>query len=159
MAFKSVLLVPVLIGLSACSSMGEGPAKEERHEVGRFFEHYQHLMQEFSPDVIDLYADTAKLHGTKVMRDGTERMLSLSGSQYKKRFPTLIKQAEAMDDRSDFKDIEITMLRESQAKIMAQRYSLNKCYTDDEYYMVVKNEGGRWLIIEEYVTTQQAIDC
>ncbi|MGR0305825.1 hypothetical protein [Acinetobacter beijerinckii] len=124
-----------------------------------FFNHYITLGDNFDPALADLYSDSAKIQTYRKYPHGLERSMELTGLQWKMLINKLMPIAKANDDRSKFSNIKIIPL-DKKYKIKADRYSTQKCYTDNGYYMMVgSKESGELEIIEEYMETQPNSNC
>ena len=67
--------------------------------------------------------------------------------------------AKSQNEKGTFSKIEITETNDGY-KIKADRYPVRKCYTDTDYYMIVKpSENGNLKIIEEYMESKPLPDC
>lgn len=157
--FQTLIAASLMFSVAACNTMNEGPESAMVKEVSTFFYDYQSLAQNFDQEVLNLYADDAQLSGIQKRQDGTEVSQGISGAQYKALYPVIVQQAQALDDWSEFSNIQVGMLSEDRARITADRYSHYKCYTDTDYFMVVEKRDGNWLIVEEYQVTQEMMAC
>ena len=113
----------------------------------------------YDEKVATLYSDDAVIRTYHRYPHGLERAMELSGSQWKALLVKAMPLAKAQADRSTYSNVEVSVTG-SKAKIKANRYSVGKCYTDTEYFMVIERQSsGAYLIVEEYSETQPQSNC
>ena len=119
-----------------------------------FFENYQKLSKEFNPEVISLYSDEAKISSLREYPSGQTREISMTGKEFKELLKKVLPLAKARGDISHFSEIQIS-IESNTARISAHRYSQLKDYTDESYYMVIKEiEDQKLMIIKEHTGTR-----
>lgn len=124
-----------------------------------FFNKFQKLGQSYDPAVVELYSNDAKIAAVRIMSDGKERNMKLSGEQWKKLLLDSLDIGKKRGDNSEFSNIQITV-NDNQAKIKANRYSHVKCFEDTRYYMVVEKVNGKELkIVEEFMQSPATSSC
>lgn len=93
------------------------------------------------------------------MPDGSVKELSLPVEQLKPRGPQLMSVARARGDVAEYSNVSV----EPEARgwgIQAHRYSKLRCYTDENYALVVsKGEGGEFEIVEERMKSRVLSSC
>jgi hypothetical protein len=124
-----------------------------------FFENYQTLSKRFDPAVAELFAEDGKLLSTRLGRDGTRQELSMPFANIKPMLPKLMNAAKASGDVSEYSNVQVELLDEEKAKITATRFSGLNCFSDDSYYMVVRDDAGDIEIVEEYSVTLEQGRC
>jgi len=117
------------------------------------------LGDQFDPAVAELYEDEAEILGAVVSLDGFKKRFAYEGWQWKKSIKKVMPRAKAENFKSTYSNITVTKLKTTY-QIKADRYSVKKCYTDNEYYMIIKpkNDGG-FGIVKEYVEIKELPDC
>ena len=124
-----------------------------------FFTKYIELGDRYDEKVANLYSDGAVIRTYRRYPHGLERSMELSGSQWKALLVKAMPLAKAQADRSTYSNIEVSVTG-PKAKIKANRYSVGKCYTDTEYFMVIERQSsGAYLIVKEYSETQPQANC
>lgn len=130
----------------------------EEVKVQDFFNRYQQLSNEFDTGVIALYADDAKISTERKYPSGKIRKTSVSGKQWTLMVGKMLSESKKRGDINSYSNTEIT-IDENTARIDANRYSQLKNYTDNEYYMVLKeSSSGALIIVEEHFQTQPQTD-
>ncbi len=127
-------------------------------EAAEFFENCIKLGEKFDVSIKNYYSDDAKIHAYRRYPHGLERALEMTGKQWKELLVQAMPLAKKRGDRCEYKNISYA-INGSTVKIKADRYSLLKCYTDKEYYMVIRKDKDGFQIIEEYSETQPQSDC
>ncbi len=124
-----------------------------------FFEEYQRLWHSFDQSVVNLYSDDARIIGKRKLENGLEQTLEYSGIKFKESVVDTMGIVKRRGDISQFSEIKIE-LDEGSAKISAKRYSVIKCFFDNNYYMVVERQAsGNFLIIEESAESIVVSQC
>lgn len=143
-----------LFGLIVLSTVTFGA-----EQPGEFFERYVSLSSSFDQAVVDLYADDARIIGYRRYPHGLERRMELTGTEWKELLRKIMPVARLRNDRSTYSNIRITA-EAGAYRIKADRYSMQKCYTDKGYYMrVAAQPDGTLQIVEEYSETQPQSEC
>ena len=128
-------------------------------EARQFFAHGQALGESYDVAIADLYADDARIIAFRRYPHGLERAAEFSGSQWKVLIQSLMPIARSRNDRSEYEDVSFNV-EGNTVRIRARRYSVRKCYWDDNYYMIIaKKPGGKIQVIEEYTESQPLSDC
>lgn len=132
---------------------------DSHKDVSNFFDNYIQLTNAYDATVAWLYSDSAKVHSYQLEPKGKNKKLELSGMQWKELISLIMPVNQAEDNKTQFSDIQISDYEDG-FKITANRYVEAKCYTDANYYMVVKpNSLGTLEITEEYSGALQASAC
>ena len=144
--------------LAAVAPVAKGAPIDPNGPQSLFWK-YSTLSDAFDPSVADLYADSAEIHTLRIEHDGSQRALSLTGIQWKQLIPKIMPTAREADDRNEFSDVDIRPDGDG-FKITATRYSVLKCYADDQFYLVLApNASGELKIVEEYSVTYADSQC
>lgn len=146
-----------LLTLLLTFSIGEIKA-EEPGKFDTFFTEFQTLNQQFDVAVADRYSDDAKITSIRVQPDGTEKTNEFDGKKWKQLIRDLMGLAKERGDSSKYDNVKVTVEGDT-AKITASRYSVLKCFQDDDYYVVVKASDERMEIIEEFSKGPQQPAC
>ena len=135
-------------------------AQETEHEAAvAFFENYVALGHAFDPSVAELYSDTAKITANRVYPTGQKQSMELSGAQWKALIVKAMPIAEERNDKNEYSEIKVSE-ESGTYRISAKRYSLLKCYTDSDYFIVItKGSDGEFEIIEEQSNSQSESSC
>ncbi|PID76790.1 MAG: hypothetical protein CSB24_04980 [Deltaproteobacteria bacterium] len=130
-----------------------------KEEANAFFERYVDLSNKFDESVVELYADDAIIRATRIYPNAQIKKMELDGIKWKSLVKQVMPLAKAKGDINKFSKIQIKT-NGKRAKIKAARYSVIKCYTDKNYYMIVeKDKQGIFRIIEEYMETKPQSNC
>jgi len=132
---------------------------DEKKEFELFFKKYQDLSDAYDKAVLELYDLRAIVSATRIMSDGSVSSMSFEFENYKELVLIAWDAGEKANDRSAFSDIRIELIGEK-GRITARRYSMSKCYSDEDYFMVVhRNDSGELKILEEHTTAPQISRC
>lgn len=123
-----------------------------------FFNRYVELGTSFDPAITELYADDAKIRIVRSYPGGAERVIELDGNQWKLTVAQVMHVAKAKNDLATYADISVSK-ENDHFRIDASRYSVRKCYTDSDYYMVVAQDAGKLKIVEESFRSEAVPDC
>ncbi|HTJ96446.1 MAG TPA: hypothetical protein VL381_03180, partial [Rhodocyclaceae bacterium] len=144
MKFRSLILT--LICLSCSGWTQAKPISKAEGEA--FFKQYIALTSAFDPAFTDLYAPSANIIGMKHTDNGEMEKQQVTGAQWKQLVAFNLSKAKKRNDQSTFNNVRYEVIGE-RLRIRANRYSLLKCYTDKNYYMVIGRQGKGPLLIEE----------
>lgn len=150
---SGIAILPLLLVLSSHSTKAE-----ESGKFDTFFSEFETLNSQFDVAVADRYSDEAKITGIRIQADGTEKTMEFDGKKWKQLIRDLMGLAKERGDSSKYSNVKVTVDGDT-AKITASRYSILKCYQDDEYYLVVKAKDERLEIIEEFSKGPQQSAC
>lgn len=127
---------------------------DDPSEVREFFDRYVELGKNFDTDLVALYSDDAKI---STLRDGRDS-LEFTGAEWKALVGKLMPLAERRGDVSTYTDVQVEPHGEGY-RITALRASALKCTDNHDHYMDVERQGGRWVIVEEYMETVSLSQC
>lgn len=146
----------LLLGLAALDVCAAGHVDSVSIEVAKRFLH-QYAEQSYlqSAQITELYSDRAvvRMYGP---RQSTERRLL--GRSYKLWLRERLQARDIALDASQFKDVRLER-RGGRLVIHANRYAANRCYWDPGYLVGLEREEGRWLVVDEAITTQPRAQC
>lgn len=124
-----------------------------------FFQQYADYIENFNPAVTRLYSDKALIHAYRVSPGLFEKHIEVSGRQWKQMLQRAMIFARPENDTSTFSVTEINPY-EGGYLIKANRYSVKHCYTDRNYYMLIKTvPDGQFKIFEEYMEIKPDFKC
>lgn len=107
----------------------------------------------FNPAVADLYADSALIRNTRRYPDGTTRVLTLTGKQYKALMRQVMPMAKARNDKNSYSPVTYQRIGRK-VKIKAKRYSLLKKYTSPITLIVMADPQKKWSVFEEHAESR-----
>lgn len=150
---KTVILFLGLISLGAhgaeqVDSMSIEAAK-------RFLHQYAELSYLQRLQFVELYSDRAVV---RVHAQGQPTGQRILGRLYKQWLGERLRARVVELDASQFNDVRLER-RGSRLVIRANRYAANRCYWDSNYLLGLEREGGRWLVVDEAITTQPQAQC
>ncbi len=153
MAIRTVAAVMLTV-IATCSQAATTSA-----EGRKFFDGYMQLNDAFDPAVADLYTDASNVKALRRYPGGTDRVIEIAGAQWRSLLVSSMPLAKAKGDLSRFTNIRAEA-EGDRVRVTADRYSVLKCYTDKNYYMLVaKDPTGRLYVAEEYFENQPQSDC
>lgn len=128
-------------------------------EARYFFDQYITLSDNFDVSVASMYSDNAKIHAYRQTAQGLERILEMTGTQWKELVVKIMPQAKEEGDINKYTNITLSVKGDT-IRIKADRYSVLKCFTDNGYYMLIeRDESKEFKIIEEYIETYPQATC
>jgi hypothetical protein len=145
---SSVLAVILLC--TACASSSQSVAVQDARA---FFESYQSLGVSYDPSVADAYCDGASIRYTRIYPDGQQRVVEMSGAQWKGLIRSALPLAQARGDYSTYSNVSYTS-EGNNVRITATRYSVLKNYSSPSSWLVGECGGRDWTILEEVGETR-----
>lgn len=131
----------------------------DRTEYRKYFDDFKHLSSQFDTAVSFMYTDDARIIGVRKKPDGTEEQMTITGERWKSIILASMESAKQLNDRYEYTDINISV-EADQAKISATRYSVANCFTDNQFYMIVKNSANDLLqIVEQFMESPAQSNC
>jgi hypothetical protein len=128
-------------------------------EGEKFFARYVALGEAFDVAVTELYLEDSRIRSLRRYPASQERILEMTGAQWKQLIRSAMPLAKAKGDRSEFGNLRFEAAG-NLLRIRADRYSVLKCYQDNGYYMLVgRQPDGRLQVVEEYMETQPQSAC
>lgn len=148
-----------MMGLGLCVSAGalaagqvDSVSIEEAKGVLNQYAAQSYLQ---SPQFVELYSDRATI---RARVQGQPEQRTFQGRMYKQWVRASLQRGGSALDASQFKDVRLER-RGKRLVIRANRYSANRCYWDQNYLLGLEREGGRWLIVDEWMQTQPQSQC
>lgn len=150
---KTVIL---LLGLISLGARGAEQVDSVSIEAAkRFLHQYAELSYLQRLNFVELYSDRAVV---RVHAQGQPTGQRILGRLYKQWLGERLRARVVELDVSQFKDVRLER-RGSRLVIRANRYVANRCYWDSNYLLGLEREGGRWLVVDEAITTQPQAQC
>lgn len=147
----------ILMTCALSASAIAGPSLEE--DAKAFLARLAALGDAYDPALADLYADDAAIKAIRRYPGGQERVMELTGIEWKDLIRSAMPLARLQNDRSELREPEFEV-EGDRVKVKANRYSFRKCYLDTGYYVILERQSDRSLrIVEEYYGTQAHSDC
>ncbi len=125
-----------------------------------FFERYAEYVKTFNRAVIQLYSNDALIHAYRVYPNKrTEKHMEFNGENWKRYLKQAMPFASLENETNTFSNVTVSEYNNGYI-IKAHRYSIKKCYTDKNYYMVINPDiYGSYEIIEEYMEVDPTARC
>jgi hypothetical protein len=132
---------------------------KENKEARDFFKQYITLCNNIDIEIRTLYFDDARIHASLHTAQGLERILDVTGAQWKELIVELETKAKEKGYISEYRNVTISQEADT-IRIKADRHSVLKCFTDKKFYLVIKrDENNKFKILEEYMETKRGSDC
>lgn len=143
-----LVLVIFVSGLSAFAA--------DQDEALRFFNSFVAASNSYSPVLLDMYSDNAKIIRQVVKPDGSTANAYFTMGQYASQMKLSSKVAKLKHYKNSYSNIKVTKVSngyriDSLRKPSASDYKL-KAST-----VVQKQSNGKWLIVEEMMQTKEQI--
>jgi hypothetical protein len=149
-------MVSFALFLPAATTNAAGQVNSSTIEEAKvFLENYVAYSHSQSPQFYELYSDRAVI---RARIEGQNTASSFQGRAYKKWVRELVESQSTALDASIFQDVTLER-RGGRLLIRAKRYSMNRCYWDNNYYVGIEREGVQYRIVEEVVTMQPQAHC
>lgn len=138
----------------------DGPLRPiDPREAKAFFERYVELAQQQDAALADLYAEDARIRARQRLPNGANRIIDLSGAQYRQLIRQTYSGTASGRDRSEYSDVIIESTGEH-VRIRAKRHAVRKCYWDVNYNLVIaRRADGRLRVVEENLDTHPQAHC
>lgn len=119
-------------------------------EAKKVFEENVKLANNFDPSVFSLFSDDAILYLEQVNTDtGVSYPMKIPVNQLKPLAASLMEEAKKINDSYIVSNVEY-FLEGNHVKVTATTYSLAKCFTNKEYYAIIKKIGESYKITEDH---------
>lgn len=146
---KLLLLLIIIIG-------GLGVFASEKQDALSFFNSYVQASNNYSPTLLSMYSDNAKIIRQVVKPDGTLVNVPFSMHDYKKQLRLSSKIAKIKNYKNYYSNISVTKVANGY-KIDALRKPSLSDYRLKASVVVQQQSGGNWLIVEELMQTKEQI--
>lgn len=146
---KSLLIMFILF-------MGLGAFADERQEALDFFMNFVSASNSYSPSLLKMYSDDAKITRQVVKPDGKLVNVSCSADDYRKQMRISAKLAKVRNYKNYYSNIKVTAVPNGY-KIDSLRKPSTSDYKLKSSTVVQKQPNGKWLIVEELMQTKEQI--
>lgn len=124
----------------------------------KFFQNFVSNMHNQNASLSSLYANNAVIERVVSSTEGIEEIINISGSRYKDIIKTT-QGKNLLSGNSDFSSVDF-FTNKTRIAIKANRYSRSKCFTDQNYYIVIdKKPGSEYQIIHERIEKPMQSFC
>lgn len=147
---KKLLLILVII------FNGLGVFASEKQDALSFFNSYVQASNSYSPALLNMYSDNAKIARQVVKPDGTLVNVPFSVQDYKKQLRLSSKIAKLKKYKNYYSNISVTKVANGY-KIDAMRKPSLSDYKLKASMTVQQQPSGNWLIVEELMQTKELI--
>ncbi len=117
-----------------------------------FFQLYMDLNQRFDPALANYFSDDALAVVTKYGED-IETIEKIKGVKIKKYMVDGMKYAKASVNSDKYSNIRVKDLGDRQYLIQADRYSIDKCYMDNDFSLTVQRTDKNSFIIKNLTSS------
>lgn len=146
---KLFLILVILIS-------GLGVFAGEKQDALTFFNSYVQASNSYSPALLGMYSNNAKIIRQVVKPDGTLVNVPFSVTDYKKQLRLSSKIAKIKGYKNYYSSINVTKVANGY-KIDALRKPSLSNYRLRASMVVQQQSGGDWLIVEELMQTKEQI--
>lgn len=131
----------------------------KKETPNNFFKRFVELYQSYDISVSNLYSDNARIKNNRIYPLGIKKNNEITGSRYKSITKSALPLARKENDMSKYSNVRISKIGNNY-KITADRYSTIKCYTDKNFYLVIKPliDSG-FTIIEQFTESPAMAEC
>lgn len=143
-----LILVILISGMSVFAS--------EKQDALAFFNSYVQASNRYSPALLGMYSNNAKIIRQVVKPDGTLVNVPFSVTDYKKQLKLSSKIAKIKGYKNYYSNISVTKVANGY-KIDALRKPSLSDYRLRASMVVQQQSGGDWLIVEELMQTKEQI--
>lgn len=137
-------------------SLGLNVFAGEKEDAIKFFDSFVNASNTYSPALLDMYADNAKIIRQVVKPDGNLVNAYFSAKDYKGQMRFNAKIAKLRNYKNYYSNIEATKVPNGY-KVSALRKPSTSDYKLKAYSIVQKQPNGKWLIVEEMMQTKEQI--
>lgn len=146
---KLLLILIILIS-------GLGVFASEKQDALNFFNSYVQASNNYSPTLLNMYSNNAKITRQVVKPDGTLVNVPFSVIDYKKQLRLSSKIAKIKGYKNYYSNISVTKVTNGY-KIDALRKPSLSDYKLKSSMVVQQQSDGNWLIVEELMQTKEQI--
>ena len=146
---KIIFTIMVLI-------FGLGVFAGEQDDALKFFNGFIQASNSYSPTLLDMYSDNAKITGQVVKPDGELVNIPFALSTYKKQMKLSSKIAKMKKYKNEYSGIKVTKVSNGYRIDSMRKPSLSD-YKLKSSMVVQKQSDGKWLIVEELMQTKEQI--
>lgn len=135
---------------------GAAFAAGTKEEARNFFNSYVNAANTYSPSLLSMYSNNAKIYREVVKPNGQLVDVPFTVQDYKKQMKISQAVAKMRKYKNFYSDIQITPVSNG-FKITAKRKPSLSNYKLDMTMVVQKQANGKWLIVEETMQTKEQI--
>lgn len=135
---------------------GLGVFAGEQEDAMRFFNGFVSSSNSYSPGLLNMYSDNAKIIRQIIKPDGKLANAYFSMDDYKKQMKISAKLAKLKKYKNDYSNVKITKVSNGYRIDSMRKPSLSD-YKLKSSMVVQKQPDGKWLIVEELMQTKEQI--
>lgn len=147
---KKILLTLIVLLL------GLGVFAGDREEALNFFNSYVSASNNYSPNLLNMYSDNARIIRQVIRPNGQLVNVYFSVDDYKSQMRLSSKIAKIKNYKNYYSNIDVTKVSNGY-KIDAMRKPSLSDYKLKTSMIVQKQPNGKWLIVEELMQTKEQI--
>ncbi len=147
---KTIITLMVLICGIAAFAAGTS------EEAMRFIRSFVDASNNYSPSLLSMYSDNAKIIRQVVKPDGSTANAYFAMRDYKKQMKISAGLAKMRNYKNYYSDYKVTKTSDGY-KIDAMRKPSLSNYKLKAYFVVEKQPSGKWLIVEEMMQTKEQV--
>lgn len=147
---KKILLTLIIL------IFGLGAFADDQQEVLDFFNNYINASNNYSPALLKMYSDDAKIIRQVIKPDGTTADAHFSAQDYKKQMKISAKLAKLKNYKNYYSNIKVIKVPDGY-RIDSMRKPSASDYKLKSRMVVKKQPDGKWLIMEELMQTKEQI--
>jgi len=133
--------------------LGLGVFATEKDDALAFFNNFVNASNNYSPSLLNMYSDDAKITRQVVKPDGKLVNVYFSIDDYRGQMRLSSKIAKLKNYKNLYSDINTTKVANGY-KIEAKRKPSGETYKLKTAMVVQKQPNGKWLIVEEMMQTK-----
>lgn len=135
---------------------GLGAFAGEQEEAVKFFSSFVNASNSYSPTLLEMYSDNARIIRQIVKPNGQLVNAYFSAPDYKKQMRLNAKFAKIRNYKNYYSNIDVDKVPNGY-KVSALRRPSTSDYKLKAYTIVQKQSNGSWLIVEEMMQTKEQI--
>lgn len=147
---RKILLIFIIL------IFGLGAFASEQQEVLTFFNNYVNASNNYSPALLNMYSDDAKIIRQIIKPDGKTANAYFSAYDYKRQMKLSAKLAKIKNYKNYYSNIKVTKVSDGY-RIDSMRKPSASDYKLKSAIVVQKQPDGQWLIVEELMQTKEQI--
>lgn len=147
---KKILLLLVIFLIGTCSFANE------QQDALNFFNSYVQASNSYSPALLGMYSDNAKIVRQIIKPNGQLVNANFSIADYRKQMKISVKLAKLRNYKNYYSNIKVTKVP-SGYRIDSMRKPSLSDYKLKSSMVVSKDPNGKWLITEEMMQTKEQI--
>lgn len=135
---------------------GLGAFAGEQQDALKFFESFVNASNTYSPALLDMYSNNAKIIREVVKPNGKTVDVNFSAADYKMQMKMSSQLAKMRKYKNYYSDVKVTKVPNGY-KIDSMRKPSASDYKLKSSMIVQKQSNGKWLIVEELMQTKEQI--